>query len=201
MRCTGGLMSVEIPPADMQVDVCGAGSSRQARIDSAAPLTPEEQAFVRGATSARIIDWIALCLMVPTRSLPSWPSGRLLCGYIVAISLSLVIAVMSFVAQVLGLPDRILSPLVYAAVIGCAHPVLIAAALAETIVGQPDYMAGQTDAAWNAVFCCALALYILALSVIATLKLVDRKQVGLVLLCVAAFYATIGYWVCCMSLS
>jgi hypothetical protein len=62
-------------------------------------------------------------------------------------------------------------------------------------------MAGQTDAAWNAVFCCALALYVLALSVIAALKLVDRKQVGLVLLCVAAFYATIGYWVCCMSLS
>ena len=185
----------------MQVDVRGAGSSRQARIDSAAPLTPEERAFVRGATSARIIDWIALRLMAATRSLPSWSSGRLLCGYILAISLSLLIAVVSFVAQVLGLPDQILSPLAYTALIGCVHPVLIAAAVAETIVGRPDYMAGQTDAAWNAVFCCALALYVLALSVIATLKLVDRKKVGLVILCVAVFYTTIGYWVSCMSVS
>jgi len=193
-------MGAEIPPTDIQFDFPGAGPLRQVRIASAPPPTPKEQAFVRDATSARV-NPIALRLMVTTCSSLSWPADRLLRGYAVAISLSLAIAVLGFVGQALGLPDRILSPLMYAALIGCVHPVLIAAALAETIVGRPDYMAGQTDVAWNAVFCCALALYVLALSVIAALKLVDRKQVGLVVLCVAAFYATIGYWVCCMSVS
>ena len=111
------------------------------------------------------------------------------------------IAVLGFVGQALGLPDRILSPLMYAGVIGCGHPVLIAAGFAEAIVGRPDYMAGQTDIAWDAVFCCALLLYVLVLVAIAALQLRDGKRVGLVLLCVAAFYATMGYWVCCMSVS
>ena len=117
---------------------------------------------MRDTTSARV-NRIALRLMVTTCSSLSWPADRLLRGYAVAISLSLAIAVLGFVGQALGLPDRFLSPLMYAALIGCVHPVLIAAALAETIVGRPDYMAGQTDIAWNAVFCCALALYVLAL--------------------------------------
>jgi hypothetical protein len=86
-------------------------------------------------------------------------------------------------------------------VIGCGHPVLIAAGFAEAIVGQPDYMAGQTDIAWDAVFCCTLLLYVLVLLAIAALQLWDGKQVGLVLLCIAGFYATMGYWVCCMSVS
>ena len=193
-------MGAEIPPTDMQFDFPGAGPSRQVRIVSAAPPTPEEQAFVRDATSARV-NWIALRLMVTTCSSLSWPSDRLLRGYTVAISLSLAIAVLGFVGQALGLPDRILSPLMYAGVIGCGHPVLIAAGFAEAIVGRPDYMAGQTDIAWDAVFCCALLLYVLVLLVIAALRLRDGKQVGLVLLCVAAFYATMGYWVCCMSVS
>ena len=173
---------------------------RQVRIASAAPPTPKEQAFVRDATSA-CVNRIALRLMVTTCSSLSWPADRLLRGYTAAISLSLVIAVLGFVAQVLGLPDRILSPLMYAGVIGCGHPVLIAAGFAEAIVGRRDYMAGQTDVAWDAVFCCALLLYVLVLLAIAALQLRDGKRVGLVLLCVAAFYATMGYWVCCMSVS
>ena len=106
---------------------------------------------MRDATSARV-NRIALRLMVATCSSLSWPSDRLLRGYTVAISLSLAIAVLGFVAQALGLPDRILSPLMYAGVIGCGHPVLIAAGFAEAIVGRPDYMAGQTDIAWDAAF-------------------------------------------------
>jgi hypothetical protein len=193
-------MGVELPPTDMQFDFPRAGPSRQVRIASAARPTPEEQAFVRDATSART-SWIALRLMVATCSSLSWPSGRLLRGYTVAISLSLVIAVLSFVAKALGLPDRILSPLMHAGVIGCGHPVLIAAGFAEAIVGRPDYMSGQTDIAWDAVFCCTLLLYVLVLLAIAALQLRDSKQVGLVLLCIAAFYATMGYWVCSTSVS
>ena len=193
-------MGVEFPRTDMQFDFPGAGPSRQARIVSAAPPAPEAQAFVRDTTSARI-SWIELRLMVATCSSLSWPSGRLLRGYTVAIILSLVIAVLSFVGQALGLPDRILSPLMYAGVIGCGHPVLIAAGFAEAIVGQPDYMSGQTDIAWDAVFCCTLLLYVLVLLAIAALQLRDGKQVGLVLLCIAGLYATMGYWVCCMSVS
>ena len=155
---------------------------------------------MRDTMSARV-NRIKLRLMVATCSSLSWPSDRLLRGYTVAISLSLAIAVLGFVAQALGLPDRILSPLMYAGVIGCGHPVLIAVGFAEAIVGRPDYMAGQTDIAWDAAFCCALLLYVLVLLAIAASQLRDGKRVGLVLLCVAAFYATMGYWVCCMSVS
>jgi hypothetical protein len=155
---------------------------------------------VRDATSARV-NWIAQRLMVAACSSLPWPSGHLLRGYTVATSLSLAIAVLSFVAQALGLPDRILSPLMYASVIGCGHPVLIAAGFAEAIAGRPDYMSGQTDTAWDTAFCCALLLYVLVLLVIAALQLRDGKRAGLVLLCVAAFYATMGYWICCVSVS
>jgi hypothetical protein len=55
---------------------------------------------------------------------------------------------------------------------------LIAAGFADAIVGRPHYMAGQTDTAWDTAFSCALLL-----------------------LCVAAFYATMGYWVCGISVS
>jgi hypothetical protein len=89
----------------------------------------------------------------------------------------------------------------FAAVIGCGHPMLIAAGFADAIVGRPDYMAGQTDTAWDTAFSCALLLYVLVLLVIAGLKLRDDKQLGLLLQCVAAFYATMGYWVCGISVS
>ena len=130
---------------------------------------------MRDTTSARV-NRIKLRLMVATCSSLSWPSDRLLRGYTVAISLSLAIAVLGFVAQALGLPDRILSPLMYAGVIGCGHPVLIAAGFAQAIVGRPDYVAGQTDIAWDAAFCCALLLYVLVLLAIAASQLRDGKQ-------------------------
>ncbi|HET6235311.1 MAG TPA: hypothetical protein VFE41_10155 [Acetobacteraceae bacterium] len=62
-------------------------------------------------------------------------------------------------------------------------------------------MAGQTDTAWDTAFSCTLLLCVLVLLVIAGLKLRDDKQLGLLLLCVVALHATMGYWVCGISVS
>jgi hypothetical protein len=99
-------MSAENTPTNLTFDGRGAGPSRQARIVSVAPVSPAGQTIARRARLTRALDWIAMRLVVATHSSPLTPSGRLLCGYIIAVSLSLLITLLSLVAQALVYPTR-----------------------------------------------------------------------------------------------
>lgn len=87
--------------------------------------------------------------------------------YVRTVILSFGVTVLCAIASLAGVPERMTFLITRVALIACGHPVLIAYFVANLIVGQPNHMANQTYAAWDIVFCSALAPYIMMLLAVA----------------------------------
>jgi hypothetical protein len=132
----------------------------------------------------------------------AWHLRRVPIWYVRTVILSFGVTVLCAIASLAGVPERMTFPITGVALIGCGHPVLIGYFVANLIVGQPNPMASQTDAAWDIVFCSALAPYIMTLLVVAGWRFyVGKRAQAIAPCCIALGYFTAGTWVCESALS
>jgi hypothetical protein len=119
-------------------------------------------------------------------SVAAWHLKRVPIWYEGMVILSFGVTVLCAIASLAGVPERMTFPITGVALIGCGHPVSIGYFVANLIVGQPNHMASQTDAAWYIVFCSALAPYIMTLLAVAGWRFyVGRRAQAVAPCCIA----------------
>ncbi len=72
---------------------------------------------------------------------------RLLNRYLAVVGATFAVAFIGGTIARLGIPQKLMNPVIDFGLFVCGHPVAIAALAANMIVGQPDDMAMQSDTA------------------------------------------------------